>query len=614
MLRKAHRRRGTFLWTVILTATSGLATGAESGRAAAHDVDAAARRLAGRILGLDGTRQRLPLASDVDHARTIDPVMTEGTAIWIHEALPSPPLTVLGGRVFSYSDVTYDPLDAPVLKIRPVDDQQVIPFLLQVVITAQSHISEDAAMSVSFPAPPIFDPRLEQVEAWVGSKVTEVSIERFLEDARLDLRISLTRQDDESAHGDLEETISVIVVGELILGPYRPLSVNRFSELDGTKIDSAVGSLAALQIGRDIDTAGERDRLVSIADGLSPKSSSSYAQIVAANNWVANHLQYRESPASRSAIEALEDRSGDCDEHTTLLVALLRAMEIPARRATGLLYNFDTLATHAWVEVGLPARDAPVQWFIVDPTLAGTSPSEEKRLKFVQFVDRELFYPMRPSVGVEGFIGRQTTDLFFNWFEQPVKPITHSSQATSFVDLVTSTADRTISAGAERLAHSELLLHRESSSIVGSPYLIVDRPLEGHNTNSVQLRLENEERLVLDLAAGSGSEIDGAAIRRIRSVYGDLSHDLFVGRPAYHNLELVYLRDRHSDRLDTVSLRFGRYLVEHQLERILKKLSKAGILTEEEIAQVSAIADASGGKNLYLLQELARRVPSAESP
>ena len=124
MLRKAHRRRGTFLWTVILTATSGLATGAESGRAAAHDVDAAARRLAGRILGLDGTRQRLPLASDVDHARTIDPVMTEGTAIWIHEALPSPPLTVLGGRVFSYSDVTYDPLDAPVLKIRPVDDQQ----------------------------------------------------------------------------------------------------------------------------------------------------------------------------------------------------------------------------------------------------------------------------------------------------------------------------------------------------------------------------------------------------------------------------------------------------------------------------------------------------------
>lgn len=612
MYRKAHRCRGVVLSAVILSAASSLATASELVQTADHDIDAAARRLAGRILASHSTRHQLPLSSDLEHARTIDPVLTAGAALWIHEALPMPPFTIVGGQVFSYHDLTYDPLEAPVLKIRPIDDDQVITFLIRILIRPEADILADGSVTVSFPAPSIFDPRLLQVDGWVGSRRTSVSVESNLEEALFTVRVPL-QSSTVGSSGEVEDTITVIIEGELVLAAYRSVSARRFSDLESANIDHPVAGLARLKIGRDIADAGEADQLQSIAATIRADASTPYDRVVAVNSWVSSHLRYEESPATRSAIQALEDRSGDCDEHTTLMTTLLRAMGIPARRATGLLYNFDALSTHAWVEVGLPTRDASVRWFIVDPTLAGTSSSEAEKVDYVQFRNRMLLYPMKPSVGLEGFVGRRTTDILLNWREQPMPPFTNPSHAVSFVDLVTSSVDREISTGAERMAEAGHLLRRQSASIVGSPYVIVDRPVEGHSSNTVQLRLENEERLVLDLTARDGSRIAAGLIERLRTVYRDLNDSFFAGKPAHRNLELVYIRNRHSDQLHTVSLRVGRYLVEHQLERTLKRLSKAGFLNEEETANITAVAEASGGKNLYLLQELARRVPITES-
>jgi hypothetical protein len=139
--------------------------------------------------------------------------------------------------------------------------------------------------------------------------------------------------------------------------------------------------------------------------------------------------------------------------------------------------------------------------------------------------------------------------------------------------------------------------------------VIVDRPLADEKPNGIRLRLENEERLVLDLTTEDGSKIDEEAIHKLRSVYRNLSAAFSASKPAYHNLELIYVRDRHTDRLHTVTLRFGRYLLEHQLDRILKRLSKAGLLTADESVRITAVADTSGGRNLYFLQELSRRHP-----
>jgi transglutaminase-like putative cysteine protease len=613
MYRQVCQRFPMILWAVFLAAATGPASGQGVEETWVLDFRMAAGLLAEDILGPVDSRPRLPLASDAEHARTIDPVLTESTAIWIHEALPKPPLTVVGGRVFSYHDLAYDPLEAPVLKIRPIDDDQVIPFLARIIIKPDAGVPEGSVAAVSFPAPAIFEPRLSGVEAWAGSRSTPVSIERSLAKALLTIRAPLSPAIVGSSRG-ADDTITVIIEGELALAVYEPIPARWFSELESSKIDQAVGGLARLEIDRDIDGDGDASQLQRIATALSADSSTPYDRVVTVNSWISDHLQYKESPASRTAVEALEDRSGDCDEHTTLMAALLRSMGIPARRATGLLYNFDTLSTHAWVEVGLPRRDGPVSWFIVDPTLAGTSPSEEEKINYVQFNDRMLLYPIRPSVGIEGFIGRWTTDILLNWREQTATPLTDPSQANRFVDLVTSSVDREISAGAERLADSDLLLRRESASIVGSPYVILDRTLARQSSNRVRLRLENEERLVLDLSVGNEPEVDDEAIDRMRTVYRDLSRSIFAGKPAHRNLELVYIRDRHSDQLHTVSLRVGRYLVEHQLGRILRRLAKAGLLTEEETARIAAVADTSRGRNLYLLQELARRVPAVESP
>jgi transglutaminase-like putative cysteine protease len=574
------------------------------------EIGTAAKRLADAILDPDVAKLPLPLSSDAEHARTIDPVMTEGAAIWFHEALPAPPLTVLGGRVFSYNDVTYDPLAAPVLKIRPIDDAQAVPFLVRVSVSPDGNVPPSAALTLAIPAPPVFDPRINQIEGWVGSKAAEVSIDHSPEDARFYLRAPLTRDDFESAR-ETGDDLSVIFVGELTLGPYKKVSANRFMDIGDAPPEASLARLANLEINRDFETTAERDRLVHIGGNVSPKSSSSYEKVVAANSWVSSHLVYRKSPATRSAVEAVDDRSGDCDEHSILMVALLRSMGIPARRATGLLYNFNTVSAHAWVEVGLPDRKRVSRWFIVDPTLAGTTPLESEKTTFVQFKDRLLLYPLKPSTHLEGMTGRRTTDVLFNWRKPVAGQFSNPNQLDALVDAVTSSIDRRITGSIQSLVDEGLRLRRESASIVGSPYLIVDRAVTSEGSLRIQLRLENEERLVFDLRAEGSAEIDDKSIRQLRAVYTDLQSTFFAGEAAHHNLELLYLRDRHSDKLQTVSLRVGRFLLEHQLARILRGLSRAGFLTEAETAGLLTVATTSGGKNLYLLQDLARTVPDS---
>jgi hypothetical protein len=596
---------------VVLAAANAPVFSQEGTTAEPFDIRAAAHLLADEVLDLSETKQRLPLTSDAEHARSIDPVLTRGTPMWIHEALPSPPLTVIGGRVFSYRDHVYNPLDAPVLKIRAIDDNQIVPFVLRVVISPTAKASPGVIMIVSIPAPPIFGAHVEKLAAWVDGGRADASLARSQRNATLDIRIPLAEIQSEGS-----DPITVVVEGELHIGSYTVLPPARFAGLDGLALDPELEGLATLELDRDITAVEERERLDEIADSLVSKATTDYERVVAANSWVSTHLRYQESPATRSPIEALQDRSGDCDDSTALMAALLRSIGIPSRRPTGLLYDFDTHAAHAWVEVALPLRDGGLHWFIVDPTLAGATPVEGQKTAYVQFRDRVLLYPLRPAVRVEGIAGRTTTDILLNWRKTTTSFFPDAGELSRFIDLVIQTIDQELSRDAERLAESGFLLRRESASIAGSPYTVFDRPIAEERPGQIRLILENEERLVLELSAGPDLALDSKAdletIDRMRAAYKDLNGHFFAGLKAHNNLELVFSRDRHSDRLHTVSLRFGRYLVEHYLDRILKRFSKGGLLTEEETDRISTLAEASGGKNLYILQELARQVPTGE--
>ncbi len=94
------------------------------------------------------------------------------------------------------------------------------------------------------------------------------------------------------------------------------------------------------------------------------------------NRWVYDSLEKKVSLGVPSALQVLRTRSGDCNEHTQLYVALARAAGIPARVAAGLAYVNGKFYYHAWPEVFLNG------WVAVDPTF-GQFPADASHLRFV---------------------------------------------------------------------------------------------------------------------------------------------------------------------------------------------------------------------------------------
>ena len=93
------------------------------------------------------------------------------------------------------------------------------------------------------------------------------------------------------------------------------------------------------------------------------------------NAWVYEQLSKQITVSVPSAVDVLEARRGDCNEHTVLYVALARAAGIPARTAAGLVYVDGSFYYHAWPEVFLG------DWVAVDPTF-GQFPADAAHLRF----------------------------------------------------------------------------------------------------------------------------------------------------------------------------------------------------------------------------------------
>lgn len=82
------------------------------------------------------------------------------------------------------------------------------------------------------------------------------------------------------------------------------------------------------------------------------------------HDWVYTNIKKVPVMSVPSALEVLEAREGDCNEHTILFVALARAAGIPSRAAVGLVWS-DALGAfgyHAWPEVFVGT------WVPMDPT------------------------------------------------------------------------------------------------------------------------------------------------------------------------------------------------------------------------------------------------------
>jgi hypothetical protein len=94
------------------------------------------------------------------------------------------------------------------------------------------------------------------------------------------------------------------------------------------------------------------------------------------NAWVYRELDKEITLSVPSALQVLDARQGDCNEHTVLYVALARAVGLPARTAVGLVHIRGSFYYHAWPEVWLG------EWVAVDPTL-GQYPADASHLRFL---------------------------------------------------------------------------------------------------------------------------------------------------------------------------------------------------------------------------------------
>jgi len=115
-----------------------------------------------------------------------------------------------------------------------------------------------------------------------------------------------------------------------------------------------------------------------LADQLSERKQTACEQIRAFYDYIGNNLVYSYNGKDWGAQAALGEMGADCTEYSSLMMALSRAIGIPARYFEGLNYSPEDTKSlarteHAWLEVYLPG----IGWTPMDPTLGRSSITRE---------------------------------------------------------------------------------------------------------------------------------------------------------------------------------------------------------------------------------------------
>ncbi len=100
--------------------------------------------------------------------------------------------------------------------------------------------------------------------------------------------------------------------------------------------------------------------------------------------WVYNGLAKVPTVSIPNAIEVLQTRKGDCNEHTVLFNAMARAAGIPAKTVVGVVYLRGAFYYHAWSEIWLG------EWLTLDSVL-DQFPADVTHIKFLEGdIDRQI--------------------------------------------------------------------------------------------------------------------------------------------------------------------------------------------------------------------------------
>jgi transglutaminase-like putative cysteine protease len=113
----------------------------------------------------------------------------------------------------------------------------------------------------------------------------------------------------------------------------------------------------------------QSDRLLKLATREFGAQWQGYSRVQGIRDWVLQRTKFTQntSNSNTSAIDTLIETVGVCRDFAHLMIALCRAVNIPARFVTGIDYGADPVLGptdyHAYVEVYLGGR-----WYIFDPS------------------------------------------------------------------------------------------------------------------------------------------------------------------------------------------------------------------------------------------------------
>ncbi len=120
------------------------------------------------------------------------------------------------------------------------------------------------------------------------------------------------------------------------------------------------------------DTADYSPEIVEKANELVSGVSDYLTAISRISSFVSYYLEYNMNyaPSNVPASSVFQQKSGVCDEFSSLLISMLRSVNIPARYVNGLVYtnvggySCTNFGSHSWVEAYVPGYG----WVQIDPT------------------------------------------------------------------------------------------------------------------------------------------------------------------------------------------------------------------------------------------------------
>ncbi len=142
------------------------------------------------------------------------------------------------------------------------------------------------------------------------------------------------------------------------------------SSLPQTPLNSALPPLPALQKALKSTPLIQSNapQIQNKARQITQNASSRLHALKKLLLWTYQSIKKQNVVGIPSALETLNKKIGDCNEHSTLLAALARSINIPCRIISGLAYLDGAFFFHSWNECYLGQHQKRPFWLSVDPT------------------------------------------------------------------------------------------------------------------------------------------------------------------------------------------------------------------------------------------------------